>query len=500
MMSWMPRLLSLVLLAAFARAGELVVVAPPPFRAAIREYAEFRGKQGFRVVVASPGDEAEKARRSAQYLLLLGDIEQVPCGFHHASSIRDHDEDPVAASDNAMADLDGDALPDLAVGRIPARSPEEAKAMLARVVAYERAADAGAWRRRLNVVAGVAGFGALEDWALELVTKHFLTQSVPEGFLVSMTYANPRSPYCPPPARIRDFVLERCNEGALVFAYLGHGHVHGLDRLRFGDSSWSILRQQDLPLWKAARGAPIAVLVACSTGRFDGREDGFAEAALRQPGGPVAVVAASRVSMPYANGVFAKELLEEIFRARTPRLGDAILRAKRRLVDAPPDDLSRKTVEFLAARLYNPSEEVRRNERKDHLFLYNLLGDPALRIPAPEAAEIALPASAKRGGEVAVGIGAPFPGEATVELARPRGSAVPPRPPESTGDEAFLETYRRANATELLHAAGRVADGAESSVRLALPEDLPPGDYVVRLLVEGGGRCAVASAPLRVTP
>lgn len=498
----MGTLLAMALLLSAAPEPAIVVVAPAEFRPALREWTRHREGQGLRVLAALPGGEAEKARKSegVRYLLLLGDIEQVPTGFHQANSIRDFDDEPVAASDNAMADLDGDSVPDLAVGRIPARTREEAEALLRRVVEYETSADGGAWRRRLNVVAGVAGFGALQDWALELVTKHFLTQSVPEGFVVSMTYANPRSPYCPPPARIRDVVLERFGEGALVVAYLGHGHVHGLDKLRFEDRTYPILKQADLPLWQSRESAPIAVLVACSTGRFDGKDDGFAEAALRQPKGPVAVVAASRVSMPYANGVFAKELLEALFRERTPRLGDALLRAKRRLLDPLPDDVGRKSVEFLAANLYNPDDAARRSERLDHLFLYNLLGDPSLAIPQPEEGKLTPPGEAHPGREAPFGVESPFDGEATVEIARPRGSFAPPRPPESTKDEAFLETYRRANESEVAHATGKVGRGGISFVLVPLPKDLPPGRYVARAFVRGGKRCAVAAAEFRISP
>lgn len=487
---------ALLALALAAAAQQVVVVAPDEFRPLLKEWTALRESQGFKVKVQPPGAPLEKGG-GIRFLLLLGDARKVPCGYFDASSIAPYERNPRCPSDNGLADLDGDRLPDVAVGRLPARTPQEASLLLGKVVAYERSRDFGAWRRRLNVVAGVAGFGFFEDLALELTTKQFLTESVPDAVDVTMTYANERSPWCPPPAEIGDTVIERFNEGALAVAYLGHGHSHGLDRMRWRGQSFRILTQNEAVGLDAKHGPPLAFFIACSTGAFDEERECLAEAVLKQPGGPVAAVAASRVSMPYANGIFAKELVEALFGgART--LGEVFLAAKRRLVDAPGGDLRRGGIELVARSVYEPSEERRRAERVDHLYLYNLLGDPCLTLALPRPAEVSWKGDAKPGGFLDVTARSPVAGKGLLELAESRGTWPPPRPPGADDPESFRKTYERANRRVVL-AENVEVKAAGASVRLKLPPDLPPGEYVVRLFVEGEG-AAMAAARVTVKP
>ena len=63
------------------------------------------------------------------------------------------------ASDDWFADADGDGLPELAmVGRLPARTAEQAQAMVNKIVAYD-ASDAGAWARSISLVADATAPG-----------------------------------------------------------------------------------------------------------------------------------------------------------------------------------------------------------------------------------------------------------------------------------------------------------------------------------------------------
>ena len=75
--------------------------------------------------------------------------------------------------------------------------------------------------------------------------------------------------------------------------------------------------------------APIALLLCCSTGGFDQREDCLAEELLRADGGPAAAIAGSRVTMPYAMSVLGAELLRIYFQDRPATIGELLLAAKR---------------------------------------------------------------------------------------------------------------------------------------------------------------------------
>ena len=71
------------------------------------------------------------------------------------------------AGDNWYADLDDDQLPDVSIGRLPADSPDDLRTMVDKIIAYERRPAPGNWRRRINLVAGLGGFGAIADAAIE---------------------------------------------------------------------------------------------------------------------------------------------------------------------------------------------------------------------------------------------------------------------------------------------------------------------------------------------
>ncbi|MGH7162551.1 MAG: C25 family cysteine peptidase, partial [Planctomycetota bacterium] len=173
------RALAILLLAPAAAAQSLLVVTPDSFAPATAEWRAYREGQGHAVAVRGPGDDVGATVKAAhaasggalRFILLLGDTGQVPCAWFDAEIIQRYEDDPRASTDNPYADLDGDSLPDVAIGRLPARTPQEARELLARAVAYEKDADFGTWRRRMSVVAGVGGFGEREDKALETTTR-----------------------------------------------------------------------------------------------------------------------------------------------------------------------------------------------------------------------------------------------------------------------------------------------------------------------------------------
>ena len=72
-------------------------------------------------------------------------------------------------------------------------------------------------------------------------------------------------------------------------------------------------------------GSPIAVFLACYTGAFDASQRCLADEMLCADGAPVAVIAASRVAMPYAMTVFGSEMLDQCFQSHAATLGEAML-------------------------------------------------------------------------------------------------------------------------------------------------------------------------------
>ena len=499
----MMRLGCLLVLCAGLHAQDILVIVPPEFEPALKEWRAHREAQGHVVAVRKPQEDLRALVRDAhkqsdgklRFVLLVGDVKQVPCAYRAGEVIKIWERDPRIANDNHLADLDGDEVPELAVGRIPADTAAEAATMLGKVVAYETNRDFSTWRRRLNMVAGVGGFGFWADALLEQVTIMVMRDLVPPAFDLHVTYANARSPFCPPPARVAATALERFNEGALLVAYFGHGSRTRLDRLRFKDATFDIFPEESAYALAARHGAPIVFFCACSTGHLDGAPDSLAEIAIKQAKGPVAIYAASRVSMPYANGVFSKELIGAIFTDRVATVGEALQLAKRRLMKPREGDRMRAEIEMMAQG-YKPREEDRAKERAEHLFLYNLLGDPATRIPRAGAVALECAEKTVAGERLKVVGKTDVDGEVLVEFAVDRSPNVSRRANDS--DEEFAANYERANAWVKASMKTQATDG-RFEAELELPDDLNTGNYHVRVYVTGRKGAAMGARAVKVT-
>ncbi|MBI1902203.1 MAG: hypothetical protein HYS13_13970 [Planctomycetia bacterium] len=512
--------------ASWLHAADTVVVCPEPFRAALRPWLAHREAQGHSFVFVDNTGTADAVRarivaaskeHKLKFAVLVGDVPgdvalggdserselRVPT-FHLPSKVNvliGGEKD--IASDNAYGDLDGDHVPELAVGRLTADSAQELSLIVQKILAHEAkgASSCGPWCRRVQIVAGVGGFGQIADAALESCARKFITDGIPAEFATTMTYASWRSPYCPDPREFRDATLDRLNEGGLLFVYIGHGSPRGLDWVRTPDGSFHpILDAGDVGRLKCANGAPVAVMLACSTAHFDGSDDCLAEDMLRHVGGPVAVVGGSRVTMPYGLGTMAQGMISAAFEKRLPTLGEVFLHAKRELVLAKRDDAQSKTLDFLAGAL-NIHDDLPA-ERLEHVHLIHLIGDPLLRLGLPSPIEVSAPSSAEAGSEIEVLGKCSLAGECLVELAvrRDRLRFNHLRREFSAEDDALVtygDVYRRAN-DPVVTSVRAASAGGRISAKLKIPPDLS-GACHVRLLLESKEGPAAGAAAISVS-
>ena len=505
-----------------SQAADTVVVCPAPFRQALAPWVEHRQSQGRRVAFVDNRGTAEQIRSAVRQaakagklraVLLVGDAEPpspddaaararaVPVHLARAKVNVNWGSEPEIATDNYYADLDDDQIPDVPVGRLTADSPAELSGIVRKILRYERSLGADHWRRRINLVAGLGGFGALADAALEAAAKSILTEGIPAGYVSSMTYASWRSPYCPDPASFNQTTLDRLNEGCLFWVYLGHGQRREVDLLHAPGGRYRIFDVRDVPKLSAHQGAPIALFLSCYTGAFDGDEDCLAEEMLRADAGPVAVVCGSRVTMPYAMSVFGVELLKECFHRRRATIGELVLEAKRNTMLDPRTDQRSRALDSLAGMLY-PLPADLAAERAEHLLLFNLLGDPLLELRHPREAKLHVAAKATAGEKLQISGDCPVEGEATIELVvrRDRLTFQPAaREAYRPSPEAFaeyLDTYRRANDPRLCTVRVPVSDG-----RFAAELDIPAsawGDCHVRVFVQGKDDFAAGTADVEI--
>lgn len=283
---------------------------------------------------------------------------------------------------------------------------------------------------------------------------------------------------------------------------MGHGSPGELDWVPSPDSEYPIFSADDVGRLDAAPGLPVAVFLACYTGAIDARRDCLAERMLAQRGGPVAVLAASRVSMPYGMAVLAHGLMDEIFHRRAPTLGLAILHAKQRmLASSPGDDPSRAMIDSLAGTL-SPHADLLPEERAEHARMFHLLGDPLLRMRHPEPVEVRAASEIEPGSTLEVSGVSPLAGRCRIELAVPRGQLTFPTPrrtdyPRDAADWAvFEDEYRRAGDDRLAWCELTTAQGAFSA-ELLVPANAT-GACVVRVFIEGTDGCAIGAAEVNV--
>ncbi|MEM8680514.1 MAG: C25 family cysteine peptidase, partial [Planctomycetota bacterium] len=505
------------------RAIDTLVICPPLFRPVLQPWLDLRAAQGHHIEVI--GNEGTAASLRAQirdranrfplrYVVLVGDAEpdhasnpqvrqrSVPTFRAEADVTAPWDEDPWISTDHPYADLNDDQTPELAVGRLSADSPRELQTLIRKIVAYESLPKTGLWRRRIHFVAGLGGFGPITDAVIQLAAKKIIGTDIPASYKATMTFANWRSPYCPDPRYFRDRVLERVREGGLFWIYLGHGHQQRLDRFAVADGLFPILEPHDVPSVQSNQGLPIALLLACHTGAFNGHEDCLAEYLLRTPRGPVAVISGSRVTMPYSMAALGTGFLDAFFEQRVTDLGTLFLEAKRSL-SKPPEELgaNRKLLDGIAKTL-SPSKLELAAEREEHQLLFNLLGDPLLRLKHPEPLEVACRRHVEAEEVLQVTGKAPFGGVCLVELVCRRDRLrfeAQKRRKADISDERLSEmdaTYRLANDQRWTAVRLEVQPGPFST-QLRIPREAH-GSCYIRLFLQGEDNFALGESPLYV--
>lgn len=425
-------------------------------------------------------------------VLLLGDVPapgsadgiptfRVAQPDHHLADRRD----AMFASDGPYQDLDDDGVPDLMLGRVPVGSLDSARAFLAKIRAAESAPPM-APARCVEVVGGEGRFGPY-DALLEVLTASLFLDCIPAEIDLRVSYAKATSPFCPPPSRLASTVREQALSGAFLFNYIGHGHPEGLDRLVWRGQRLRILDSSNLGADGAVLATPspggervrpavpggVALLVCCSTGWFDlPKGDCFAEALLRQPTGPIAVIAGSRPTHPYANAIVEREALRRLLGDHPAIVGEWDLAVTRALATIDRDPLDLIAAPIALSQKWPMSLSAM---RRQHALLYNLLGDPTSRLaPAPRAPE----GSITIGDDGVLRGSVPGASGGTVRVSleekrRPVRAGIEP----AQGDAADLEaraasTWPRANDWSLWRTEVPLVDGRFST---PLPDPLPSG-------------------------
>lgn len=450
------------------------------------------------------GAFAKRDTKKPFYVLVLGDASPadapVGAGEVPAGTFVDSGGSNVT-TDNFYADMDLDHIPDLAVGRVAVRTDAEADVVLDKVKRYESTYEVGAWNHRINLFASTSGFGDLVDPQIEEVTFK-VVEEIPYTWDITLTYAKQTSPYVFVPERFSDKVYERMNEGALMMAYVGHGDTTGFATLDWSGRSFPILDTGKVSKIAAVHRPPILTLIACLTGGFE-KGESISEQILKTKDGPSAILSSTEISHPYANAIFIRELAQVLTKNKPATIGEIFVEGKRRMISN--NDALRRELDGRVGALV--PEDERPSLRESHLYMYTLLGDPALRIPyVRESADVTAPASIKAGQELAVSAKIPatlHDGRAHVTFERSRVVDSPllkPVPADgmATRDGVIEANYAAENDRAAVTVEAMFANGALSA-KIAVPADLAAGTYYVKIYAEDGKSDAMGSATVSVS-
>ena len=488
---------------ASGNASEVIAVCPQPFRAALQPWVQLREQEGMSIKLIDSSSSSKQLRESVskaasdqtKYVLLIGDapsigkqsdpMRHVPTIYSATTVTAQWGSTPTLSSDLLYGDFDKDAKPDAVVGRIPASSADDVRSMVNRIQSYESSPDFGPWRGDVQLIAGVGGFGMIADAAIESVTRNIITTVLPTETRTSLYYGSPGHAFYPKNKSFTSAVVDHYREGARFWVYAGHGNVTELDRVPQSAAGQPVLDRRSVASLKCQSGRrPIGLILACYTGAMDASEDCFAENLLKCQGGPVAVFAGSRVTMPYGNTTAAVGLIDAIYHQKVQRLGDAWMSALEQMQNQDPKDRSntRLMIDTLAT-VVSPSGTKIEDERAEHMKLYNLLGDPTLKLFQPETLEVTVDPGHEIGNEIEVTVQSPITGKLRVTLDRPLGAI-------RTGDP---------NATTVATMTIDATKEMPTKVRLRPAADVT-GPLLVRAIVSAPKTWATGAGQTMIRP
>lgn len=211
------------------------------------------------------------------------------------------------SSDDALAEFNGDGLAALAIGRLPARTAQEAQQMISKILNYAPSANA-------QNALFVADYRPDYCFSCE---NDALRPYLPQSLNVQAINKNDATSDV-----VRSRIVDALNAGPLVMNYSGHGSFDSLDA--------NILTTSDAAKLNNGTRLPLVTMMTCLTGYFqDPSYDCLAESLLKaQNGGAIAVWASSGLTVPTSQTVMNTALYRALFSSESGYVGELMLKAK----------------------------------------------------------------------------------------------------------------------------------------------------------------------------
>ena len=326
--------------------GEVVVIYAPEFAGEIGPLVQLRRSQGRSVAAVnvddvydefnfgepSPNAIRDFMRHAAahwqskpRYLLLFGGasvdprnylgfgfLDFVPTKIVMTSELK-------TASDDWFSDFESTGFAQLSTGRLPVRTRDEARTVVAKILQYERNENLGDWINQVLMVAD------RDDPTTSFTQEAKAVQALlPRSLKVTDVFAAELDP-----KTAGEEIIAGINRGKLIVNYTGHGSVEvwsGEDLLDDGAAE------------SLTNGAllPVFLMMNCLNGFFhDVYTESLAQALLfSKNGGAVAVWASSGLTSPQPQFELDQNVVKLLLSQPPLSLGDATRQAKSDITDS----------------------------------------------------------------------------------------------------------------------------------------------------------------------
>jgi hypothetical protein len=336
--------------------ADVLLIIPQGFTDSIDALVDWRKSQGYAVSIVeiddlydefSYGAHSSQAlvdflqraktlwKKAPRYVVLIGDASQDPRNYLGLGA---NDLIPTrivnattmeAASDDALADFDNDGIAELAIGRLPVRTMQEAAIVTRKIADYERG----------QAVEGTVIVADRNDGFDFESASQAVEGLLPSGEARLEIFRNRMTD-----SSAREAIVSAINRGPRMMNYTGHGSV-GLWR-------GNLLTNSDAARLTNRGALSVVIAMTCLNGLFnDAYTDSLGEALLKAAGGgAVAVWASSALTDAGQQAKMNQEVIRQLYGITPKTLGEA-MRAAKALV---------------------PDSDVRRT--------WNLLGDPLTKL------------------------------------------------------------------------------------------------------------------------
>lgn len=242
---------------------------------------------------------------------------------------------------------------DIAIGRFPVTTEEQAAIVVDKTIAHLQKANAGEWRNKV-VILGDDGDENTHMRDANLVADR-IAESAPDVDIYKVMWDNytrkNEGLYFSYP-EVRSLVAKHVEEGAMMFNYTGHGSTYLMSHER-------VITLDDMNTWKSNR-LPLWFVAACDITPFDSQESNFGETAMLSKDA-VAVAFIGTTHTVYSsqnyrlNNFFSQYLFGNDANGKRNSVGEALRKAKESMVHNNTD-----------------------GSQPQNKLQYALLGDPAL--------------------------------------------------------------------------------------------------------------------------